>query len=101
VVADIADEAAVRDIFSGIPRIDHVVISAGNLGNGRIVQNDMATLRRIVDERIFGLVKNRAAALPGKRIGTAEEVAQLMLMLMSNAYVNGAVLHVDGGGRYI
>ena len=182
VVADIADEAAVRDIFSGIQRIDHVVISAGNLGNGRIVQNDMATLRRIVDERIFGvvhvvrqaapriqqgsitftsgglssrprlgaamftaslaavealapalalelapirvnavtpglidtpllnaaygaerdtLVKNRAAALPGKRIGTAEEVAQLMLMLMTNAYVNGAVLHVDGGGRYL
>jgi NAD(P)-dependent dehydrogenase (short-subunit alcohol dehydrogenase family) len=182
VVADIADEAAVRDIFSGIQRIDHVVISAGNLGNGRIVQNDMATLRRIIDERIFGvvhvvrqaapriqqgsitftsgglssrprlgaamftaslaavealapalalelapirvnavtpglidtpllnaaygaerdtLVKNRAAALPGKRIGTAEEVAQLMLMLMTNAYVNGAVLHVDGGGRYL
>ena len=182
VVADITDEAAVQDIFSGIQRIDHVVISAGNLGNGRIVQNDMATLRRIVDERIFGvvhvvrqaapriqqgsitftsgglssrprlgaamftaslaavealapalalelapirvnavtpglidtpllnaaygaerdtLVKNRAAALPGKRIGTAEEVAQLMLMLMTNAYVNGAVLHVDGGGRYL
>jgi NAD(P)-dependent dehydrogenase (short-subunit alcohol dehydrogenase family) len=176
VVADIADEAAVRDIFHGI------VVSAGNLGNGRIVQNDMATLRRIVDERIFGvvhvvrqaapriqqgsitftsgglssrprlgaamftaslaavealapalalelapirvnavtpglidtpllnaaygaerdtLVKNRAAALPGKRIGSAEEVAQLMLMLMTNAYVNGAVLHVDGGGRYL
>ena len=171
-----------RTFFSGIQRIDHVVISAGNLGNGRIVQNDMATLRRIVDERIFGvvhvvrqaapriqqgsitftsgglssrprlgaamftaslaavealapalalelapirvnavtpglidtpllnaaygaerdtLVKNRAAALPGKRIGTAEEVAQLMLMLMTNAYVNGAVLHVDGGGRYL
>jgi NAD(P)-dependent dehydrogenase (short-subunit alcohol dehydrogenase family) len=181
VVADITDEAAVQDIFNGISRIDHVVISAGNLGNGRIVQNDLATLRRIVDERIFGVVhvvrqavprmqqgsitftsgglssrprvgaamftatlaaveamapalaqelapirvnavtpglidtpllqaaygterdtvvKNRAAALPGKRIGTAEEVAQLMLMLMTNAYVNGAVLHVDGGGRY-
>jgi NAD(P)-dependent dehydrogenase (short-subunit alcohol dehydrogenase family) len=182
VVADITDEAAVQEIFSGIGRIDHVVISAGNLGNGRIVQNDIATLRRIVDERIFGvvyvvrqaaprmqqgsitftsgglssrprvgaamftatlaavealapalalelapirvnavtpglidtpllhaaygaerdtLVKNRAAALPGKRIGSAEEVAQLMLMLMTNAYVNGAVLHVDGGGRYL
>jgi NAD(P)-dependent dehydrogenase (short-subunit alcohol dehydrogenase family) len=47
------------------------------------------------------LVQNRAAALPGKRIGTPEEVAQLMLMLMTNAYVNGAVLHVDGGGRYL
>ena len=182
VVANIADEAAVQDIFAGINRVDHVVISAGTLGNGRIVQNDMATLRRIVDERLFGvvhvvrqaaprmqqgsitctsgslssrprvgaamftamlaaiealtpalalelapirvnvvtpglidtplltaaygaeretLVQNRAAALPGKRIGTSAEVAQLMLMVMTNAYVNGAVLHVDGGGRFL
>jgi NAD(P)-dependent dehydrogenase (short-subunit alcohol dehydrogenase family) len=47
------------------------------------------------------LVKNRAAALPGKRIGTSAEVAQLMLMLMTNTYVNGAVVHIDGGGRFL
>jgi NAD(P)-dependent dehydrogenase (short-subunit alcohol dehydrogenase family) len=182
VVADITDAATIQDIFQGINRVDHVVISAGTLGNGRIVQNDMATLRRIVDERLFGvvhvvrqaaphmqqgsitctsgslssrprlgtamftamlaavealtpalalelapirvnavtpglidtpllnaaygaerdtLVQNRAAALPGKRIGTSADVAHLMLMLMTNAYVNGAVLHIDGGGRFL
>ena len=47
------------------------------------------------------LVQNRAAALPGKRIGTWAEVAQLMLMVMTNAYVKRAVVHVDGGGRFL
>jgi NAD(P)-dependent dehydrogenase (short-subunit alcohol dehydrogenase family) len=46
-------------------------------------------------------VKNRAAVLPGKRIGTAEEVAQAMLMLMTNEYITGTVLHIDGGSRYL
>lgn len=44
---------------------------------------------------------NRAAVLPGKRVGTAEEVAQAMLMLMTNAYMTGEVLHIDGGGRFV
>jgi NAD(P)-dependent dehydrogenase (short-subunit alcohol dehydrogenase family) len=39
--------------------------------------------------------------LPGKRIGTAAEVAQAMLMLMTNEYITGAVLHIDGGGRFV
>ena len=47
------------------------------------------------------IVKNRAAVLPGKRIGTAEEVAQVMLMFMTNEYITGAVLHIDGGSRYL
>jgi NAD(P)-dependent dehydrogenase (short-subunit alcohol dehydrogenase family) len=45
--------------------------------------------------------KNRAAILRGRRVGTAEEVAQVILMLMTNAYVTGEVVHVDGGGRFI
>lgn len=47
------------------------------------------------------IVNNRAAVLPGKRIGTAEEVAQVMLMLMTNAYITGEVVHIDGGSRFL
>ena len=182
VAADITDEAQIGQVFAGIKHVDHVVIAAGTIVNGRIVDNDLANLRRIIDERIWGvtyvvrhaapkmtrgsmtftsgglssrprlgtamlttalagveamtpalalelapvrvntvtpglidtpllshtygaerdtMVKNRAALLPGKRIGTAEEVAQAMLMLMTNEYITGAVLHIDGGGRYV
>jgi NAD(P)-dependent dehydrogenase (short-subunit alcohol dehydrogenase family) len=182
IAADISNEAAVAQVFEGLSRVDHVVVAAGNIVNGRIVDNDLANLRRIVDERLWGvtyvvrsaapkmtsgsitftsgglssrprlgtamltaalasvealtpalalelapirvntvtpglidtpllhntygaerdtIVKNREAILPGKRIGTAEEVAQIMLMFMTNAYITGEVIHIDGGGRYV
>jgi NAD(P)-dependent dehydrogenase (short-subunit alcohol dehydrogenase family) len=182
VAMDITDEDVVGKVFADLSRVDHVLISAGTLRNGAIVNNDLATLRRIVDERLWGLtyvvrhaaprmqqgsitftsgglssrprpgtamltamlaavealapalalelapvrvnavtpglidtpllhtaygaerdtiIKNRAAILPGKRVGTADEVAQVILMLMTNDYMTGEVVHVDGGGRYV
>jgi NAD(P)-dependent dehydrogenase (short-subunit alcohol dehydrogenase family) len=47
------------------------------------------------------IVQNRAAILPGRRVGTADEVAQVILMLMTNDYMTGEVVHVDGGGRIV
>lgn len=47
------------------------------------------------------IIKNRADVLPGRRVGTADEVAQVILMLMTNAYLTGEVVHVDGGGRFV
>jgi NAD(P)-dependent dehydrogenase (short-subunit alcohol dehydrogenase family) len=35
------------------------------------------------------IVQNRAAILPGKHVGTEEEVAQVILLLMTNAYLTG------------
>jgi NAD(P)-dependent dehydrogenase (short-subunit alcohol dehydrogenase family) len=182
VVADVTDDASVGRVFDKLDHVDHVLISAGTIVNGRLLDNDLATLRHIVDERIWGptyvvrharprmtsgsitftsgglssrqrlgaamitaglaavealapalalelapvrvnavtpglidtpllhaayganrdaLVNSRAAALPGKRVGTADEVAQAIIMLMTNEYINGAVLHIDGGGRFL
>jgi hypothetical protein len=39
--------------------------------------------------------------LPVKGVGTAEEVAQVILMLMTNDYMTGEVVHVDGSGRIV
>jgi NAD(P)-dependent dehydrogenase (short-subunit alcohol dehydrogenase family) len=56
-------------------------------------------------DRSFGVEKATrieaiARQLPGKRIGGAHEVAAAVLLLMTNPYINGEVLHVDGGGRF-
>ena len=177
---DIADSAAVDALFAELPRVDHVLVSAGTLGPGAIVANDLHTLHRIVDERIWGAVnvvraaapkmtdgsitltsggivarprvggamftaalagveamaralalelapvrvntvtpgvvdtplqhtgegwearlQARGEALPVRRVGTAEDIAQVMVMLMTNGYLTGEVIHVDGGGRYV
>jgi NAD(P)-dependent dehydrogenase (short-subunit alcohol dehydrogenase family) len=56
----------------------------------------MPTRRR----RRCTIIKNRVAILPGKRVGSADEVAQVILMLMTD-YMTGEVVHVDGGGRFV
>lgn len=43
----------------------------------------------------------QAEKLPGGRIGRADEVADAILLLLGNAYMNAEVLHIDGGGRFI
>ena len=47
------------------------------------------------------LVQSRAAVLPGKRVGTAAEVAQVILLLMTNLYITGEVVRIDGGSRFL
>jgi NAD(P)-dependent dehydrogenase (short-subunit alcohol dehydrogenase family) len=47
------------------------------------------------------IVQNLAAILPGTRVGTAEEGAQVILMLMTNDDMMRASVHVDGGVRYV
>jgi Enoyl-(Acyl carrier protein) reductase len=42
------------------------------------------------------IVSNRAAVLPGRPVGNADEVAQVILRLMTTAYVTGEVVHMDG-----
>ncbi|MSP89312.1 MAG: SDR family oxidoreductase [Alphaproteobacteria bacterium] len=46
-------------------------------------------------------IARMAAGLPLKRIGRPEEVAQAVLALMTNDFINGEVLHADGAGRFV
>ncbi len=55
----------------------------------------------VLGERRSALLGDRAQSLPGGRIGHADEVADAILLLLGNGYMNAAVLHVDGGGRFI
>ncbi len=45
-------------------------------------------------EQIFG---NMAKALPAGRVGTADDIAQAVLFLLTTSFVTGSVLAVDGG----
>jgi NAD(P)-dependent dehydrogenase (short-subunit alcohol dehydrogenase family) len=47
------------------------------------------------------LLEAMAARLPGGRIGRADEVADAIAAVMSNGFINGTVLHVDGAQRLV
>ena len=49
------------------------------------------------DATIRSVVEN----IPVKRIGKPEEIAEAVIMLMNNGFINGEVLHIDGGERYV
>ncbi len=42
-----------------------------------------------------------AAALPAGIIGSADQAAAAVIFLMTNAFMTGEVLHIDGGGRLV
>ena len=39
--------------------------------------------------------------LPVKRVGTTQDVAGAVVLLMTNGFITGEVLHIDGGGRWV
>lgn len=55
----------------------------------------------IMGENKAQVLAEVAAKIPVKKIATPEEVASAVLFLMSNASVNGEVIHIDGGSRLI
>lgn len=44
------------------------------------------------------MVDHAAATLPAKRVGQAEDVANAIVMLMTNPFTTGSTLFIDGGG---
>jgi NAD(P)-dependent dehydrogenase (short-subunit alcohol dehydrogenase family) len=55
----------------------------------------------LLGEHRKGAAKWAGATLPLKRMGLAEEVARVVILLMTNGFMTGEVVHVDGGGRLV
>jgi NAD(P)-dependent dehydrogenase (short-subunit alcohol dehydrogenase family) len=62
---------------------------------------DTPLIDQFVGERKDAFVKMYAERVPVRRIGRADEIAEAVLFLMSNGFVNGITLTVDGGALLI
>jgi NAD(P)-dependent dehydrogenase (short-subunit alcohol dehydrogenase family) len=49
-------------------------------------------------DRKKAMLDHAAATLPARRVGQAEDVADAILMLMTNPFTTGSTLLIDGGG---
>jgi NAD(P)-dependent dehydrogenase (short-subunit alcohol dehydrogenase family) len=58
---------------------------------------DTPLIDQFAGERKDAFVKMYAERIPVGRIGRAEEIADAVLFLMGNGFVNGITLTVDGG----
>ena len=60
---------------------------------------DTPTWAAMPDDQREALFSRLAGALPVGRVGSAEDVADAIWHLLTNEFVTGTVLHVDGGHR--
>jgi NAD(P)-dependent dehydrogenase (short-subunit alcohol dehydrogenase family) len=61
---------------------------------------DTPLIRTLVGDDTDSVLAAEGKRTPIGRTGTAEEVADAVLFLMTNNYINGESLYLHGGGRY-
>jgi NAD(P)-dependent dehydrogenase (short-subunit alcohol dehydrogenase family) len=62
---------------------------------------DTPLLSRTLGANRDAYVTSLTEKLPLRRLGTAAEVGAAVMFLMSNGFMNGETLHVDGGSRLV
>jgi NAD(P)-dependent dehydrogenase (short-subunit alcohol dehydrogenase family) len=60
---------------------------------------DSGAWDRLGDQRDAFFARS-AASVPAGRVGRPEDVAQAVLLALTNSFITGSVLHVDGGARW-
>lgn len=86
-------EAVARNLAVEIAPIRVNTVCAG------VIDTEM--LDKVFGEQRGEIVKAIAEKLPVKRIGKPEEIADAVLFLMSNGFITGTTLLVDGGDALV
>ena len=58
-------------------------------------------LRNVVGDQWEATLAHLSEQLPGKRAGTPRETAEAIHLLLTNEFINGEVLSIDGAGRFV
>jgi len=86
------------EAFARALAVDLAPIRVNTLQPGYV---DTPMLDELLGEAHAKIKAEAGARLPVKRIGRPEELADAVLFLMKNGYVNGITLTVDGGGLLV
>lgn len=62
---------------------------------------DTPLLNDLIGNAKRHVLEQAASTLPSRNIGRPDDIAQAILLLMTNRFMTGEVLHVDGGGRWV
>ncbi|NJK52126.1 MAG: SDR family oxidoreductase [Cyanobacteria bacterium CRU_2_1] len=62
---------------------------------------DTPLVSNVLGDNYDAVIRAVSEKIPVKRIGKSEEVAEAVIMLMHNGFINGEVLHIDGGERHV
>ena len=87
-MVDLTDEASIAALGERLGTMDHVVSTASARVRGRIADLDRDAIRLSFDI---------SARNPARRIGTPEDIAQGVMFALTNTFLTGQTLHIDGG----
>lgn len=90
VTLDIGDEAAVREALVRTLAVELAPVRVNAVSPGIVATPTWDGLA--AEDRLAG-------ALPAGRVGTADDLADAIWLLLTNGFVTGTVLSVDGGHR--
>jgi len=92
-----ATNAAVDAITAGLA-VELAPIRVNAIAPGTI---DTGAYDALGEERKAALFKARSAANPARRIGTADDIAAAALAVLTNGFLTGASIPVDGGEHLV
>lgn len=92
-----AASAAMEALARGLA-LELAPVRVNTLSPGPI---DTPILAKALGDAKDGFVASVEASLPLHRLGTAEQAGAAVVFLMSNGFMNGATLNVDGGARLV
>ncbi|MBT2341636.1 MULTISPECIES: SDR family oxidoreductase [Pseudomonas] len=92
-----AASAAMEALARGLA-LELAPIRVNTLAPGPI---DTPIFSKALGEGRDAFVSAMEQALPLRRLGTPEEAGAAVVFLMSNGFMNGAVLNIDGGARLV
>lgn len=85
-------------IYETEKQIPKIIVIENKLGTGEGIEQTIRYESKMAQERILRRL-NLEAGIPQKRLGTPEEVAELVTFLLTSKaeYINGEVIRIDGG----
>ncbi|AZF05405.1 SDR family oxidoreductase [Pseudomonas sp. R5-89-07] len=96
--AVLAAASAAMEAFARGLALELAPIRVNTLSPGPI---DTPILAKAMGDARDGFVAALEKTLPLHRLGTADEAAAAVVFLMSNGFMNGATINVDGGARLV